>query len=219
MPSDKSLLLWHNTLGNTTTMENNSNYEYFSGRTLSQLDYLEEKLDFRLINKTLEFGAGNGELSSALKQKYNIETTAIDVSEESIDFLKKNHFIDRAERFIPEGVSYDLIIYSHILHLTNNLPEHLNKIENSLLNSGGYLFIETPNITNEYFENVDEDAPYIWFLNKKVIEYIVVRGLFSTCDVSYFGPTWKDFKKNGHEKHYCFSNSDNAIFMRSVLKK
>ena len=69
LPSKKNLLIWYNSSGNTTKKDISTDEEKFSKRTFSQINYLESILDLNSINKSLEYGAGNGEISQILKKK------------------------------------------------------------------------------------------------------------------------------------------------------
>tara|TARA_B100001027_G_scaffold395_2_gene242 strand:- start:12046 stop:12948 length:903 start_codon:yes stop_codon:yes gene_type:complete len=217
LPSKKNLLIWYNSSGNTTKKDISTDEEKFSKRTFSQINYLESILDLNSINKSLEYGAGNGEISQILKKKYNIETTTVDISSESNKFLKKTGLIDHVEESFPNVESYDLIICSHVLHLIDDFPDILKKIEYSL-KKNGYFFIETPNISEEYFKIDGQDAPYIWFLNQNVIKYISTRRIKNIRDISFFGPKWRDFINLGI-KNDDPSQTDDSIIIRSVLSK
>tara|TARA_Y100000768_G_C23927775_1_gene658435 strand:- start:187 stop:1083 length:897 start_codon:yes stop_codon:yes gene_type:complete len=213
LPSNKNLNLWYNTIGNTTSVNQSS--DSFTERTISQFKYLKKNIDLSQVRSCLEFGAGNGELSQLLKIKYSIETTAIDISEQSIKYLKRNNLIDHVEKIFPTNITYDIIICSHILHLVDNFPQIINKIENAL-SPTGYFFIESPNINSEYFHLDGQDTPYLWFINKKVVDYISKRKNNNIIDFSFFGPKWKDYISKGikHEKP---TQLEDSIIFRTIL--
>lgn len=214
VPNKRLLSIWYNTAGNTTYFKQKESY---SERTYSQLDYLKSYLDLNSLQSSLEYGAGDGEISQLLKKRYSIETTTVDISKDSNKYLSGTNLINFVEEEFPTDKKYDLIICSHVLHLIHNFPEIINTIDNSL-SSQGFLFIETPNITDTYFNYDAQDAPYIWFLNKKVFEFLCSRYSHQLVDVSFFGPRWEEFIR-GKTKHDNPTKSEDSIILRSILKK
>ena len=168
------------------------------------------------MKSSLEFGAGDGELSQILKKEYSIETTTVDISEESNRYLRGTNLIDFVEEDFPAKKKFDLIICSHVLHLIHHFPEIFHTI-NSSLSRSGFLFVETPNITEIYFKNDAQDAPYIWFLNKNVFEYLSSKFTQEIVDISFFGPRWEEFINKGVKNDQPSVLKD-SIILRSIMK-
>ena len=79
------------------------------------------------------------------------------------------------------------------------------------------LFVETPNITEIYFKNDAQDAPYIWFLNKNVFEYLSSKFTQEIVDISFFGPRWEEFINKGVKNDQPSVLKD-SIILRSIMK-
>ena len=216
VPSKKLLAIWYNSVGNTSyfSLKENSTY---SKRTFSQLEYLKKNFDLNTLRNSLEFGAGDGELSQILKNEYSIETTTVDISKDSNRYLRGTNLIDFVEEDFPTKKTYDLIICSHVLHLIHNFPEIIHIIDGSLSRSG-FLFVETPNITDIYFNHDAQDAPYIWFLNKNIFEYFSSNYAQEILDISFFGPRWEEFINKGVKNDEPSVLKD-SIILRSIMKK
>ena len=229
-PTPSNISIWYNSAGNTTSRQElgglSSNFSTQNSegiflknpeRTLSQIRYLESKIQNFHPSRSLEFGAGNAELSQILKSEYQTETTTVDISETTNDYLRSNTMIDFVEETIPKNGSYDLIICSHVLHLVVNFPEVLVSLDNCISDKGIF-FIETPNINNNYFLMDGHDIPYNWFLNGKVFSYISKQNGYSINDLSFFGPKWDDFLNRGI-KHADPSKSNDSTIIRTLLTK
>ena len=229
-PKPSNLSIWYNTAGNTTSQKvldgfsssffTQNSERIFSQnpeRIFSQRRYLESKIQNFHPRRSLEFGAGNAELSQIFKLEYQTETTTVDISEKTNAYLRSNSMIDFVEESIPKNASYDLIICSHVLHLVANFPEVLRSLD-SCISDDGVLLIETPNTNNNYFLLDGHDVPYTWFLNDKVINFISKENGYSINDISYYGPKWDDFLTRGI-KHNNLSKSKDSITIRSLLTK
>jgi len=215
VPNKKLLAIWYNSVGNTSYLSIKETPTY-SKRTYHQLEYLKKNLDLSTMKSSLEFGAGDGELSQILKKEYSIETTTVDISEESNRYLRGTNLIDFVEEDFPAKKKFDLIICSHVLHLIHHFPEIFHTI-NSSLSRSGFLFVETPNITEIYFKNDAQDAPYIWFLNKNVFEYLSSKFTQEIVDISFFGPRWEEFINKGVKNDQPSVLKD-SIILRSIMK-
>lgn len=140
-------------------LDNSSNFKKFDKEKRAfdkyfKLNYLKHLPEDKGC-KILDIGCGKGTfLLSSIKYGYkNVE--GIDVSEENIDFCRKQNLkclrIDGIT-FLKENLGiYDVIIFNDVIeHLTKNeIVEMLLAIKDALKNEG-IIIIKSPNMANPY---------------------------------------------------------------------
>lgn len=96
--------------------------------------------------KILDFGCGNGSAVSQFVIGKGIKYYGVDIHIPSIEYAKK-HFANENAVFLnslPEGIQFDVIIYSDILEHVNN-PDAVLKQHYNLLSDKGIIIVVVPN--------------------------------------------------------------------------
>jgi len=106
----------------------------------------EYKRNNSLPIKILDFGCGNGEAVTKYLIQNDTIVYGVDIHENSIEYAKAKFGNENAifQKFLPENIEFDIIIYADVLeHLTNPLSflkEHFR-----LLKKGGIVLGSLPN--------------------------------------------------------------------------
>ncbi len=104
-----------------------------------------KKINFK---SHLDIGSSAGELLVKIKEEYKIEIQAgveLDAQYRKFSINRGIKVFESLEEAIKDGTKYDLVTMNHVLeHIPQPRPflETLSK----LINPGGYLFLEVPNI-------------------------------------------------------------------------
>lgn len=111
-------------------------------RSISQYNYIKKTCG--VIGETvLEIGAGDGVLLSLFKPNHSLYATEYNSKyKEKAKKIHRINFIE--EEFNKINGKFDMIVMSHVLEHLLDFKGALTHA-NSLLNDGGYLFIELPN--------------------------------------------------------------------------
>ena len=131
-------------------------YGMTEGRTLEQIDYLNEIGVLDNTRSVLDLGCYRGEFLSHFPD--NLEKDGIDIDLPSISlakqqFPKANFFCQDLEKF-NTGKKYDLIVMLHVLeHLKNPLEVLINILNSS--HKDTYLLIEVPILENGFTNDVN----------------------------------------------------------------
>ena len=131
-------------------------YGMTEGRTLEQIDYLNEIGVLENTRSVLDLGCYRGEFLSHFPD--NLEKDGIDIDLPSISlakqqFPKANFFCQDLEKF-NTGKKYDLIVMLHVLeHLKNPLEVLINILNSS--HKDTYLLIEVPILENGFTNDVN----------------------------------------------------------------
>jgi len=140
-----------------------------NNRANGQYNFVKKELDNLEKINILEIGAGSSLTSRMIKYKNKDKTVTIDVVEPSIgwtDYYNAYDINKVADFFpFPSRVKYNYIHTSHWLEHTLDLKNTTRKI-NELLISDGYLFVEIPNCTSDYFKLDYVDTPHIHFFTE-----------------------------------------------------
>jgi len=154
-------------------------YGMTEGRTIEQIDYLNDIGVLKNTRSVLDLGCYRGEFLSHFPD--NLEKDGIDIDLPSIShakqqFPKTNFFCQDLEKF-NTGKKYDLIVMLHVLeHLKNPLEVLINILNSS--HKDTYLLIEVPILENGFTNDVN--------------------GFFSAQHLTHFSRTsLKNFFKHG----------------------
>ena len=159
----------------------------------NQKNFLIEKI-CKVINENytsnklslLDIGCGDGtvtlQIISKLKDKYNLEINAIDVSKPLIECFKRkksytiNYIIDNVEliKILPKA---DFILMSHILTYINNLDDLIEKVLNALNLNGIALIV----LSNDFSDDVKVKNK----LNKKLTTSHKVKKILDKKNINY----------------------------------
>ena len=142
-----------------------------------RIDRLLKFIDFKKSDFVLDVGCGSGFLADSIKDKIK-EYTGIDTSSAFIkeakdthEGIKNIHFLNEPiEKHVKKGLKYDKIFLLDVSeHLTDEEFTSVIACCSSLLRSGGYIYIHTPN--KDYFlEQIKERG-----LMKQITGHIGVR--------------------------------------------
>ncbi len=136
--------------------------EKFWDRTAKNFDQQDDHYDpsyIRTIKKylrendiVLDFACGTGTFSNIIAGSVK-EIQAIDISSKMLEIAQRKADENRTENIkfghlniFDEGLeagSFDIVLTFNILHLLENLPQAMQRI-NNLLKSGGYFISDTP---------------------------------------------------------------------------
>lgn len=138
-------------------------------RANGQYAFVKEELDNLEKINILEIGAGSSLTLRMIKYKIKNKTITIDVVEPGngwTDYYNA-HDINKVADFFPFP-SRDKYNYIHTSHWLEHILDLKNvaKEINDLLISGGYLFVEVPNCTSDYFKLDYGDTPHIHFFTE-----------------------------------------------------
>ena len=144
-PSDEEIYLlykneYHNNIKNKLFEMAKSKMRY--ARSLSQFNFIKEHIDYK-DKKICEIGAFDGLLLSIFK-KNNCDVFGYELNDNARCYAKNKYDIDLKANFFESNEKYDIIILSHVIEHFKNPKDVLLKIK-SMLNGGGYIYIEVPN--------------------------------------------------------------------------
>jgi 2-polyprenyl-3-methyl-5-hydroxy-6-metoxy-1,4-benzoquinol methylase len=160
-----------------------ADHKLYSQRSIGQYLFLS-KLFLDSPEKTwetLDVGAGPGIGADTFRRLNDkIKLTAMELDEDSAKHLQAKNIRHIKESITIDGIDarlsdrFDLIILSHVLEHFSlySLPMVVKNLA-SLLNPGGYLFIEVPYCpVNKDFFNIDQ-SPHLLFFNDSSVSQLV----------------------------------------------
>lgn len=146
--------------------------------------------------KVLDVGCSSGGMLQIFKQA-GYDVTGVDYDKDRLAYgVKKGIDLFEGDAFDVEG-KFDLIIYSHVLEHILDLKGELNRIA-QLLNRGGYLFVELPNM--DYWlahetEKCLQNAHTYYFTPKTLNDLMSMCGFVQcaaeNCDAPNFATLWQ----------------------------
>lgn len=173
-------------------------------RANGQYGFVKEELDNLEKINILEIGAGSSLTSRMVRYKIKNKPVTIDVVEPGngwSDYYNA-HDINKAADFFPfpSRVKYNYIHTSHWLEHTLDLKGTAKEI-NDLLISGGYLFVEVPNCTSDYFKLDYGDTPHIHFFTETSLVTFFRNNGFEIIRSGIYGLTNKECYLYRNKKH------------------
>jgi 2-polyprenyl-3-methyl-5-hydroxy-6-metoxy-1,4-benzoquinol methylase len=185
-------------------------------RTLSQAELIRGLgLDPKSI---VDVGCGFGLLLSTLRQTFsNARLHGVEISEKchpTLTRLKIEHAQTTIEREgrNPFPESFDLLVCSHVLEHSGNVPQFLS-ICYDMVKPGATVFFEVPNCEYEY----GADAPHVVFFTPKTLSRTLSRCGFTCLKCMACGPSVERWQPNlKHQLRTCFENRFPVGVARSV---
>ena len=159
--------------------------KYEQDRIKKNLSHIFKKIGKKNI-KVLDVGSGTGNLVTNLltfNKKFDFEITAVDLSKEMQDVMKKKlksknikYHLNDVDSFLKENKkNYDLIMISSVLH---HLPNYQETTQNLLkiLNNNGIIFITHEPLNNSLKSN-SRLYHFIEFLDFKLYQLNYIKNL------------------------------------------
>lgn len=113
---------------------------------------LKNNITLNSKSKILEVGCGLAATLHEMKKVYDCETYAIEPSDEACNVIEKKGVVKLLGRYAEElndvaemPLKFDAIIFSHVLENTV-APANILAYAKRCLNSGGVIYIQTPNL-------------------------------------------------------------------------
>ena len=167
--------------------------------------------------KLLDVGAGGGEFVYISKAR-GYDSRGIEPNLGYSEFARTQYGVEiKTGELCEAGGGYDIITMFHVL-------EHMPNFESlkmawSMLNEGGYLFIEVPNI-----ETNDASPHNIYF---KAHLFYFNRATLSACASKYFEPLVIEersnlrilFKRTSRQSHITLPKQDNVSHIALRLRQ
>jgi len=164
-------------------------------RANGQYTFIKGQLDNLEKIKILEIGAGSSLTARMIKHKIENKPVRIDVVEPGNGWTDyyNSHGINKVSNFFPisSSIQYNYIHTSHWLEHTLDLKNTAKKI-NDLLIPDGYLFVEVPNCTSDYFKLDYGDTPHIHFFTEKSLVTLFRNNGFKKIRSGTYGLTNKE---------------------------
>ncbi|MDC0253320.1 class I SAM-dependent methyltransferase [Bacteriovoracales bacterium] len=188
MPSDQDLksyyqgLFWDNKAVSYEIIGKNLDENCRATHQIKMITNTVPDLKHR-IKKTLEFGAGHGEISYLMARLPNIQVNLLEPDKKFCNAHKEKGVVHSIFSNLNEVTSgYDLITASHSLEHVTNIHNVLSKFHD-ILNDEGLLFIEVPNCNESYFLNYKTDIPHTYFFNSQSISKLAKQHYFKVLSI------------------------------------
>jgi len=165
-------------------------YKVFEKRTFKHLALIDKYITESPLS-ILDFGSGHCVASYHLSKRYtSSKVIAYDKSNQSREICEILD-IDFSNDLKDIGTKFDFIYSSHSIEHVPNIRKQLSFFKN-LLNRGGYLFFEFPNIVNfRVFSNFVH-TPHTYMLNRKSIQKIGSMTGYKLVYSEEYGNKWED---------------------------
>lgn len=166
----------------------------------------------------MECGAGKAELSMMMKKEYKCQTTALDVSPDTLKYLENADYVEHVYSNLEsiEDKQFDIIFCSHLLPFVLDFNSFFNYLT-KLLKVGGVLFVEHNNNCKDYYQVQMPDHPYLYFFNESAHKEIAKKYNLSILDTSTYGFDWFMYSAGKGDKSYFLNDRGN--FLRTIFKK
>ncbi|MFT5777421.1 MAG: 2-polyprenyl-3-methyl-5-hydroxy-6-metoxy-1,4-benzoquinol methylase [Crocinitomicaceae bacterium] len=189
------------------------------------LDYFEK---FRLTNKILDVGCGNGFFLEAA-QKRGWEVYGADFSKSSIEICKKKGIhmhegILTSDAFPPD--SFDVVTSFEVLEHINNPNEELGYI-NSFLRKNGIAYVTTPNFNallryrlGEKYDVINYPE-HLTYYTRKTLKKVFQKNNFRALSIRTTGVSITRLKtsKGKSNQAYVSETSDDELLRHKIEKK
>jgi len=135
---------------NNNIYENSASY---SDIEKYKMTFDELRIHWKRDESILDIGFANGELLKLFNKNGYIDLYGLDPSENCVKSLEQYGLVSYQGSILNHSINrkFDNIILSHVMEHILDIPKAINSIYN-LLNDGGNLYIETPDIM-QYLEN------------------------------------------------------------------
>jgi len=139
-----------------------------------------ENTKIKLHNKIiLDYGSYQGSFLYACKKIYNSYTIGYDYNDEGLKFSKKYLGIDETiktsdiynDKFSSKPHLCSLI---HVFEHLGNPNKFLKHLHDNILNDGGYIYIEVPDINSSHFS----DPTHCFTYNAQSLKYVLEKNNF-----------------------------------------
>lgn len=189
-------------------------------RAKTQIDFVYDYI--KGINHILEIGAGPAFPSLLLRDRIKEESKevklfVVEAGKQWIEYYKENSIIPVADFFPFNGEQkFDYIHTSHWLEHVQDLKQTI-EILNSMLYTGGYLYVEVPNSSKEYWNLDFKDVPHIHFFTKYSLRKWFENYGFECLNAEEAGV---GFSTYFHERRFdYYGQQENGIWIRAIFKK
>jgi 2-polyprenyl-3-methyl-5-hydroxy-6-metoxy-1,4-benzoquinol methylase len=180
-----------------------------------------------------DFGTGAGTFLQAIDNISKF-TIAIEPTEYFHEILNKNskYVFSYAKELLNNNIKVDVATSFDVIEHVPSPLGYLNEIYKSL-NSGGKLYLKTPNFDDilhelipESFDSFNYRTAHLFYFDKNSIEYLLKKAGFENYKISYIHEydisnllLWmKDSKPTGLNKVKLFDNGFNLIY-KDYLEK
>ncbi len=162
---------WHGDVATSIS----STKHYYLAQAITRIRYLKKNIDFTVIRKILDVGAGPGLFMQALKhEKINAIYHAIEPDTKERNKLSRNKNVSATYTSIddvPVGNKYDLIVLSHVLEHVANPNTFIANLM-ARLTPQGLLFIEVPNNDHLYKQHFE---PHVLFFSAQSLNSLLAQ--------------------------------------------
>jgi SAM-dependent methyltransferase len=188
-------------------------------RANTQLKLISEYVSIANIQNSLEIGAGPAYASLLLRDINNsLKLYICEPGEQWISYYQQLNLIKIADYFPFESViKFDYIHTSHWLEHVSDINQTLLAL-NKLLKINGYIFVEVPNTSIEYWNTNIQDTPHIHFFTKKSLAKLFENFGFSCLFAEEYGITYHEYS-NGIPMTDKYDLQEKGIWIRSLFIK
>ena len=174
------------------------------------------------INKVLEIGAGPALASLLLRDKCNKPSLKLDVCEPGVIWEEyyKRRGVNKIADYFPFKTrkKYDYIHTSHWLEHVLDLKDVIRSLTDICI-KGGFLFVEVPNSTHQYWRLPLKDTPHIHFFTKNSLKRVFEESGFKCLDIKECGISYLE-RFNGEvltpDK---YGEREKGFHIRAIFKK
>jgi len=173
VPTEKKLIKFYkNNYWDSEFVNSNKMQKFLILRSSSQTKFILKSLQKDEIGNVLDIGGGHCATSLKLReiQNYQLKLFSLEENTHFIDYYIKNK-IEQIKDLKSFKKKFKIIIMSHSLeHFANpliTLKKFINYLENN-----GYIFVEVPNTTSDYWLNDYRDNEHLSFFTLKSLEII-----------------------------------------------
>jgi len=178
--------------------------------------------------KALEIGCGTGNLTGKLLEM-GFEVTALDISKEMIDILKKKYYryyksnklklaISNAEKLNFKSNTFDFIAAYSVLH---HLPDYIKSIKEMIrvLKVGGVIYLDHER-TDRYWQRRFRIIRYLDLFSNSIFNFIYIKN--RGIKIRSLIPIYMSYGKADYhisEKYYVNHNNIKRTLRRGNVEK
>ena len=191
-------------------------------RAKYQLKFILDNVTFADSINTLEIGGGPTFGLLYLRNLLANKTIKINVCEPGKEWEDhyKYHNIQKISDFFPfsTNLTFDYIHTSHWLEHVADLDDTLIHIK-KVLSKDGYLFVEVPNCTTDYWKLPFMDSPHIQFFTKASLKIKFESMGFKLIKMEEVGITTKEWASGMWPEEKDYSPKKDGFWIRAIFQK